>query len=91
MAEKSPRKRTPETDSSQSITPDVGPYDYIAGLTLKGLIEQIRPEEQDKFAQNIQTTDLAIVITTLTLAQGDPRRLEFNPDGSITVNNKPKE
>lgn len=90
MAEKTPKRRIPETGGRQGMHGNDGlSDDILAGISMHGLGEQASKDKRGHFKVQSQKVDPRILEVALDLAGNDTQRLEFNEDGSVTVKNNP--
>ncbi|HET8708654.1 MAG TPA: hypothetical protein VFL85_00055 [Candidatus Saccharimonadales bacterium] len=93
MAEKSPKRPSrparSEAGERRSTYGNTDPNHMIAGISMRGLSEQVHVRRRKGAEINVQKIDPAIMEVALELAQNDPRRIELNDDGSVTVKNNP--
>lgn len=91
MSEKSPKKRSVETGRRTGMHENTTADEFLAGVSIRGLGEQMSARKRRGFEVQVQKIDPAIMETALDLAQNDPRLLQFNDDGSVTVKNSPSQ
>lgn len=86
MAERSPKRAKAEMGKYTNTKND----EILAGISVEGLGGQLSARKRRKFEVEVQNINELAMTIALDLAGGDPRRLQLNKDGSVTVNNNPR-